>query len=742
MRRDGCWVSLVVAVALALSVAGASAAVVVNAPSEGQTIHRSLAVEYTCERAEGYVTISLDSKLLAAVACKPGPNSFRADLSSVADGTHKLSLAEQTPDGKVVSTVEVNVQVQNTASAELLQNGVSLFDREAQGTYKVLVAGLTRLEEKASGSLPDALKALDFALRAEVTDSLSAPAPDGMQRAVRTVESGFLQRYSPTDEKATRAPLADAGLSVAFLVGSDGLPRLSGAQPFVLGLPVLALPNTQARIGYTWSAPMLTVLDLTSRRVGIVEATHRLKGFDWINNQACAVIQSTWQREGPVEVILWDRPFTFSKVASSGTRTSYYVYDRGIFISAQEQVRNKVTASPQEVQQLRNMLFSAKVKQLTEADFSDEVLQSPVPVLVEFMTEWCPHCKASKEPLDATAKDYLGRAKVVLVDTEKNPNLGAAYGVAGWPDFRIFVNGQPVWQLVTGFAPEVPMMWRQALNQVLAGGAPVAGPGPTAGRPVGPRLAPAAQPQQWQPAPAPAPGAARRRLGGARRSEKSAMLPGTLTPSIVLDMGGPYQVAEAVTQYDTGAGSVAAFQGRSANRGWTVNLPPVGGAAYPAGAAAVPGAAPAYSRATPAAGYGQQPVAGTVLDLNDQTLGAAISASRVPVLLYFYSQARPDPEIDQGLAQLAATYAGYLQAARVDLDTNPQSANWAAPDNQPAFAVLSGGQLIYRQPASAPVVQQAVNYLTQNRLLPQIPGVVQARPLEFAYIVETVSQVQ
>ncbi len=743
MRKDRCWVSLLVGLALLFSVGSAGAALVVNSPTEGQAVHKTLAVEFTCDRSDGYVNISVDGQLLATLACRPEAMRFQGDVSGLADGQRSLLLEEYAPGGKLISSVTLKVQVQNKPPAEILQRGVSLFNRPLQGTYQVAVAGLTQIDAKSRDSLPEVLKTLEgLALRAEIRETLAAPSADGLQSAVRHVQSGFVQRFSPEQEEMVNTPLQDAGLSVAFLVGQEGLPRLSGAQPFVLGLPTLTLPAVQATLGYSWSAPMLTVLDLSSRQLAMVQATHKLARFEWLNDQPCAVIESTWQRQGPLTVVLWDRPFTFTQVSSSGTRTSYFAYERGLFLSANEEARHKVTASAQETRDLRAILLSSKVKQVTEATFAEEVLQSPVPVLMAFTRETCPLSQAAAPVFTQVAEEYGGRAKVVTVDTDTNLNLAYAYPGDLLPVVWAFSN-QQAYKISDGFDEQRPWLWRQALNQLL--GVPTAPAGPTA--PVVTRPAPVAQPPVAGPTPAPSPGVPRRGRGGARKEEARAPLAPDLLPA-----GGaplPYLVVELPREGQLG---LAVFQGsrkggRTRTQGASPTAPATGAAAAPTyPTAPTPATAPAYAPAAAypgaaAPGQPQQPVVATVQELNDANFYPAVAGARVPVLIYLYSQMRPDPQLDQVLDETAAAYAGALGVGRVSMEANPQTARQYAPDGQSSLLVFTGGQALLRLPASAALVQQGIDELLRRGLLTPMVPTAQIRPIEFTYVVQTLSQV-
>ncbi len=86
--------------------------------------------------------------------------------------------------------------------------------------------------------------------------------------------------------------------------------------------------------------------------------------------------------------------------------------------------------------------------QVTDADFAAEVLASDVPVLVDFWAEWCPPCHRLAPVLDELAAEYAGRARVVKLDVDANPDAARAYGVMAMPTLTVFRGGQVVSQVV------------------------------------------------------------------------------------------------------------------------------------------------------------------------------------------------------------------------------------------------------------------------------------------------------
>ena len=80
--------------------------------------------------------------------------------------------------------------------------------------------------------------------------------------------------------------------------------------------------------------------------------------------------------------------------------------------------------------------------EVTDANFADEVLSSPVPVVVDFWAPWCKPCKAIEPHLVAIADQHGERIRLVRVNVDENLAVSGAYGVLSLPTVMIFSDGQ------------------------------------------------------------------------------------------------------------------------------------------------------------------------------------------------------------------------------------------------------------------------------------------------------------
>lgn len=90
---------------------------------------------------------------------------------------------------------------------------------------------------------------------------------------------------------------------------------------------------------------------------------------------------------------------------------------------------------------------------VTTSEFDSVVLQSEVPVLVDFWAEWCGPCKAIGPSIEQLATEFAGKAKVLKVDVDNEGSLAEKYGIMSIPALLVFKGGKVVDQMV-GNAPK------------------------------------------------------------------------------------------------------------------------------------------------------------------------------------------------------------------------------------------------------------------------------------------------
>lgn len=89
-----------------------------------------------------------------------------------------------------------------------------------------------------------------------------------------------------------------------------------------------------------------------------------------------------------------------------------------------------------------------KELRLTDANFKEEVLDSEVPVLVDFWASWCPPCKMIEPVMDELANQLDGTIKVRKLNVDQNPATRSMFNISAAPTFVLFNNGQIVQRII------------------------------------------------------------------------------------------------------------------------------------------------------------------------------------------------------------------------------------------------------------------------------------------------------
>jgi thioredoxin 1 len=95
----------------------------------------------------------------------------------------------------------------------------------------------------------------------------------------------------------------------------------------------------------------------------------------------------------------------------------------------------------------------SNLKQVTDASFQQDVLDSGKPVLVDFWAPWCGPCRMIAPILDQIAAEHADSLEIVKVNIDENPEIAAKYGVLNIPMLNVYVKGE-VAKTIVGAKPK------------------------------------------------------------------------------------------------------------------------------------------------------------------------------------------------------------------------------------------------------------------------------------------------
>ena len=102
---------------------------------------------------------------------------------------------------------------------------------------------------------------------------------------------------------------------------------------------------------------------------------------------------------------------------------------------------------------------------ITDQTFEEEVLESDIPVLVDYWAPWCAPCRIISPVVDELAKDYKGKLKVGKVNVDDSSGVASRFGIMSIPTLMFFKNGSPVKTMIGAQGKE---SLKREIEQIIA----------------------------------------------------------------------------------------------------------------------------------------------------------------------------------------------------------------------------------------------------------------------------------